>query len=257
MNELREWMRPIPANKRICILDACESGTAVNNDAIASKSADPAIQHAIRYSGSKTGTYTLAGCASNSVSYESSLFGQGLLTYAVLEAIKEGNGLEGELYDVRKIFSYAEKKVPELAKELGGNKIQTPKISESTDGTIYFGSLKDENRKLIQLNSPKPKFAPSDFTNLELEEDNLDLKYEVNKTLASKSKYEDKNFVFFPDAKFDAATYYKLSGVYTQSNGTITLKLKIKGPKQSEHLLTAPTKEELVEKVIEVVERME
>ena len=257
MNEFREWMRPIPANKRICILDACESGTAVNNDVIASKSADPAIQHAIRYSGSKTGTYTLAGCASNSASYESSLFGQSLLTYAVLEAIKEGNGLEGELYDVRKIFSYAEKKVPELAKELGGNKIQTPKISESTDGTIYFGSLKDENRKLIQLNSPKPKFAPSDFQNLEFAEDNLDLEYEVNKRLAFKSKYEDMNFVFFPDAKFDATTYYKLSGGYTQSNGTITLKLKIKGPKESEHQLFGKTKEELIQQIMELVESLE
>jgi polyisoprenoid-binding protein YceI len=63
--------------------------------------------------------------------------------------------------------------------------------------------------------------------------------------------------VFFPDVKFDATTYYKLSGGYTQSNGTITLKLKIKGPKESEHQLSGKTEEELIQKIMDIVGTLE
>jgi hypothetical protein len=44
---------------------------------------------------------------------------------------------------------------------------------------------------------------------------------------------------------------------YTQSNGTISLKLKIKGPKESEHQLSGKTKEELIQQIMELVESLE
>ena len=63
---------------------------------------------------------------------------------------------------------------------------------------------------------------------------------------------KESQIVFLDTREFPDA--YRLSGGYTQSNGTITLKLKIKGPKESEHILIAQTKEELVEKIVEIVE---
>jgi hypothetical protein len=44
---------------------------------------------------------------------------------------------------------------------------------------------------------------------------------------------------------------------YTQSSGTITLKLKIKGPKESEHQVSGKTKEELIQQIMEIVEDLE
>ncbi len=46
-------------------------------------------------------------------------------------------------------------------------------------------------------------------------------------------------------------------GSYTQSNGTITLKLKIKGPKESEHQLSGKTKEEVIQQIMDIVEGLE
>jgi hypothetical protein len=65
----------------------------------------------------------------------------------------------------------------------------------------------------------------------------------------------DGQLVFLDTREFPDA--FRLSGGYTQSNGSITLKLKIKGPKESEYTLSAKTKEELVEQVLGIVEGLE
>ncbi len=69
--------------------------------------------------------------------------------------------------------------------------------------------------------------------------------YRFQIQMGSKEEFIDTRD--FPDA-------YRLSGGYTQKNGVIELKLKIKGIKESEYTHSAPTKTELIAKVIEIVE---
>lgn len=44
----------------------------------------------------RTGTHVITGCAADAVSYEASRFGQGLLTYSLLEGMK-GASLRGQI----------------------------------------------------------------------------------------------------------------------------------------------------------------
>jgi uncharacterized caspase-like protein len=67
------------------------------------------------------------GAAADRVSYEASRYGQGLLTYALLEGMR-GEALDaGGRLDVRRWFDEAELRVPELAKGIGA--IQQPILS--------------------------------------------------------------------------------------------------------------------------------
>ena len=66
---------------------------------------------------------------------------------------------------------------------------------------------------------------------------------------------KDAQLVFLDTREFPDA--YTLRGSYIQNNGTITLKLKIKGPKDSEHQLSGKTKEELIQQIMELVEGLE
>ncbi|MBK6997264.1 MAG: caspase family protein [Lewinellaceae bacterium] len=63
----------------------------------------------------RTGTFILTGSASDMVSFEASQYGQGLLTYSLLEGIS-GTALEdGKYVDIMKLFQNARDVVPKLA----------------------------------------------------------------------------------------------------------------------------------------------
>ena len=74
----------------------------------------------------RTGMYVLAGSAADAVSYEASLYGQGLLTYSLLFGIKGAALRNSEFVDIMTLFQYSANKVPELAKDIGG--VQKPEI---------------------------------------------------------------------------------------------------------------------------------
>jgi hypothetical protein len=63
------------------------------------------------------------------------------------------------------------------------------------------------------------------------------------------------SIVFLDIREFPEA--YKLTGTYSQQNGMIELKLKLKGPVNKELLLKSDNKEDLVEQIIELIETIE
>lgn len=121
-NELTEYLNLIPALKKILILDACASGKAA--EMMTSSRNIPASQvRALDRLQDRTGFYILAGSAADAVSYESSIYNQGILTYSLLKAMK-GSALriEGseEYIDVQRLLNFAVDEVPVLASGIGG-----------------------------------------------------------------------------------------------------------------------------------------
>ena len=96
--ELTEWLtqtdwlksgeKGIKALKQVLILDTCAAGTAAGQLALTAKKDLSGDQiRAIEFLKDKTGTHVLMGSTADAPSYEASQFGQGLLTYALLEGM--------------------------------------------------------------------------------------------------------------------------------------------------------------------------
>jgi hypothetical protein len=99
-----------------------------------------------------TGTYILMGSAADKASYEASKYGEGLLTYALLNGMRDGQLLtEGSRLDEGAWFARASKDVPDLAKTIGG--IQEPVIAAPFPVVM----LTAEDRARIPLAVAKPQ----------------------------------------------------------------------------------------------------
>ena len=164
----------------------------------------------------RTGFYILAGSAANQASYETSLYGQGVLTYALLRGMKgECLRIDGgeEYVDVKKLFQYAEDQVPLLAANIGG--IQKP-FARGTDdkGSFDIGRMTGEDKEKIIISEPKPVFMACTFQDEDQLFDVLGLSNLVNAEFREiTAKGKEAEFCFtegrgYPDA-------YQVSGTYS------------------------------------------
>ncbi|MEO7044134.1 MAG: caspase family protein, partial [Ferruginibacter sp.] len=163
--ELMEWMKPdnIKAQKRILILDACNSGQAINQMVsigkeqgyIATRNDDKAEEiKQIDKLNEKAGLYILAASASNQSAYEMGRYNQGLLTYSLLKVIKEHpEVLEDNKYlNVSGWFNAATKIVTDIVRE--NNLRQEPQLITTTNFNI--GIVDNEVLSKIFLPNEKP-----------------------------------------------------------------------------------------------------
>jgi hypothetical protein len=164
--ELIKLLREIPARKKVLILDACASGKAA--EVMVSLPRDlPASQvRLLDQLSRRTGFYVLSSSAADAASYETSIYGQSLLTYALLKAIR-GSALivvDGEEYvDVQKLLQFAVDEVPNLSKGISGNE-QQPAYRSPGDQTSYsIGKVTKNVKDKIHLAEPKPVFMSSDM----------------------------------------------------------------------------------------------
>jgi hypothetical protein len=107
----------------------------------------------------RTGMFVIAGSAANKVSYEAGQYGQGLLTYSLLQGIKGLAHPNDERVDVMKLFQYSCDKVPELAEGIGG--IQTPMLVGPLKGSFDIG-IKNAS-VIIPIAEQKPVFIRNNF----------------------------------------------------------------------------------------------
>ena len=245
--ELTEWIKGVPALKQVMIIDACGSGKAVDN-LIANRNVEPSQIKAIDRMKDRTGMFLISGCAADAVSYEASQYGQGLLTFAILQAMKGAALKEDKYVDVFTILNHAAETVPELARGIGG--IQKPQLLQPKSGSFDIGMLETEDKALIPLAEPKRVFVRSTFINTEEMEDNLDLSNLVNNELSLVSSRGTESTLVF----FDASSYpnaCKISGGYTVNGTTIKLQLKLRcGETLTEKEFSANSKEALVKEII-------
>ena len=221
--ELTQLLNSITAKKKLLILDACASGKAAEKMTI-SKDVPASQIRALDRMQDRTGFYILAGSASDAVSYESSVYGQGLLTYSLLKAIK-GSALredgKEEYIDVQKLFQFAVDEVPELSKNIGG--IQKPFFKSPDNQQSYdIGKVDLSTKNKIIISEPKPVFIEAVFSDSESLYDELGLSETFNANLqenAAKGKSADIAFMRVKEY----AGAYRISGSYTQNADEIKL----------------------------------
>ncbi len=219
--ELATMLTGIPASKQVVILDTCHSG-AFSSRAFAERSIAGDYRRAWQSIRDATGTWMLAGSASDQLSYESSNIGHGMLTYSLLEAIDSASakGLRqsesGELYvDVERWLDYAVGRVESLKFEVGVSGVQRPQLARSGNATFPVGVMSSDQRGFIGLKAPRPILIVGQFD--QDREDPLRIE-----SLLATSLKTDESVAVWTDVSSHPRAYY-LTGSYTQAGGTITV----------------------------------
>ncbi len=253
-NEWVEWLKTIPALKQVMIIDACGSGKAVDN-LLAARDVEASQIKAIDRMKDRTGMFIISGCAADAVSYEASQYGQGLLTYSVLQAMKGAALRENKFIDVDLILNHARETVPVLARGVGG--IQKPQLLIPKGGSFDIGMLNDSDKAAIPLAEAKRVFVRSTLVDKKKFRDVLGLGALLDSELSSvSSRGAESNIVFFDAIEYGNAC--QISGGYLQKESNIEASITITcGQDESGHELNAPTSEELIDKIIKLIDEME
>lgn len=216
--ELTEWLTEIPALKQVLIFDACNSGKAAESlSGVGSRDLSPSQIRALDRMKDRTGMYILSGSAANQLSFEASEFGQGLLTYSLLEGMSGAALTQENSVDVINLFQHARDRVPVLASQI--REIQVPVMALPIGGGSFEIGIKTPSVS-IPLAQKKPVFIRSEFQD-ENFFDNLNLSEALTKELLSLSTRGAQSPLVYIDAKqYDNG--YSIRGRYTiESTGTV------------------------------------
>jgi WD40 repeat protein len=259
-DELKDWLRKIKTNKQVLVLDACNSGQVVQQlqQLITQRDIPADQQRALESLKDKTGTYILSASAAGQSAYETSLFGQGLLTYSLLSGIKLGGGLRDNKYiDVTKWFNFAADYVKLLARDIGGR--QDPQIIGNA--SFILGLVDKQATDSIRLAIKKKIFSRSRFIeDEELLNDDLDLASLVDKELNDLSAAGRESPLVFA-ADNTSPDSYSVRGRYSIAANNITSKVTLfRGQKerigQFELNGTIDKKEIMTHKILEKVQQL-
>ena len=117
---LREMLKNVRAQKQLIILDACESGGAVETIAMRGASEEKAIMQLAR----SAGVAVLASAGQDQVATEFSKLGHGVFTYALLKGLSgeaDGAPRDGKI-TIKELEAYINDQVPELTKLYRGKR---------------------------------------------------------------------------------------------------------------------------------------
>lgn len=234
-DELAELMKRNRALKQVLILDTCAAGAAAPS--LVAKRELPADQiKAIDRLQNRIGFFVLMGAAADKVSYETTQYGHGLLTYSLLQALKGGMRLrEDKFADVGLLFSYAQDKVPELARNVGGVQrplVISPPPSAAFDksGSFDIGMFTLDERGHIHLSSPKPLLLRPTLINREESYDDLELTPLLREALREACEVPGRGAPDTPLACVEADEMggaVKPSGSYTVESETVVVTLRL------------------------------
>lgn len=230
-SELGEWLAAMPTQKQVLILDTCASGQVVT-DVSTKRDVPGDVVRSWERLKDRTGVFVLAGCASDAVSYEASRFGQGLLTYALLEAMARDEGAlrrdpaspdDRAFVDVMGIYQRAADRVPDLVRELGIGGIQRPEIKTRGNATSFdIGLLTKDDRSKIPISKPRPIILRPSFEEQDQPEDPLDLTQAFENALRAASSRGKNSTMAFWDVP-EHAGCYRVRGRYREEGGKVTV----------------------------------
>ncbi|MCB0532877.1 MAG: caspase family protein [Saprospiraceae bacterium] len=208
--ELTRWINDIPAQKQVLILDACNSGRVVENLAAGQKELNSSQIRALDRMKDRTGMFVLTGSAADKVSYEARQYGQGLLTYSLLQGMSGLALTADKRVDVSTLFEYARDVVPQLAKGIGG--VQTPMMVGPLRGSFDIGVVNEKVK--IPLAQVKPVFIRNSFQ----EEKQYDDVLGLTKALAEHfqqitARGAQANLIYVDVNEYENA--YSIKGRYT------------------------------------------
>ncbi len=220
--ELTKWINDIPAQKQVMILDACNSGKVVEVLESGTKSLNSSQIRALDRMKDRTGMFVLAGSAADKVSYEASQYGQGLLTYSILQAMSGFKLRNGKYVDVSLMFEYARDEVPKMAESIGG--VQTPTMLTPGSGSIDIGIVNEQVH--IPLSAKKPVFIRNVFLEENAYDDVLGLarQFEVYlQDISTKGAEASLIYVDVPNYK----EAYSIKGFYRIQENQVSLRARL------------------------------
>jgi uncharacterized caspase-like protein len=229
-DELAELMKRNKALKQVLILDTCAAGAATSS--LLGQRNLPSDQiKAIERLQDRIGFFVLMGAAADRVSYETTQYGQGLLTYSLLQGMLGAKLREEKFADINMLFSYAQDTVPGLAKNIGGIQrpiILMPEITPERSGIFGESGSFDigmftavEIGKLNKPAAPKPFVLRPTLLQLNENYDKLELTPLLRQALR-----EVETAIAFVDAD-EMIDALKLSGSYTIQGNNVTVTLRL------------------------------
>jgi len=253
--EFTEWIKSIAALKQVMVLDACNSGKIVE-DLAGRKDLSSSQIRALDRMKDRTGMFILTGSAADKVSYEAGQYGQGLLTYSLLQGMSGLALTDDKRVDVMTLFQYSRDKVPELAKGIGG--IQTPILAFPAGGASFDIGIVDAQVK-IPLAQVKPVFIRNVFQ----DEDELD--DVIGLTSALENYFRELTVkgaeapIIFVDVK-EYENAYSIKGRYKLSGDAVELRGRLFRGKTAKGEFTVTGKKTnlpgLVEAIVDKVSGM-
>jgi hypothetical protein len=251
--EIVDLIRTVPANKRVLILDTCAAGRLAEKLS-EGREISSSAERAFDRMKDRTGTFILAGAAADRVSYEASRYGQGLLTYSLLEGMRGAALATDSSVDVNRLFQYARDEVPSLARGIGG--IQSPVIAFPTGGASFaIGIVVPNDRARIPFHQVRPVILRSNFQEEVQLRDVLSLGREIDLALGNMSgRGADSTLVFWDAA--DGPDAFNLAGRYTITGNTLKVRVVVfkANARVSEFTVSGKT-EDLAAVVAEVVKQ--
>lgn len=218
--DLTNWLADIPAQKQVLILDACNSGKAAENlSGVGQRELNSDQVIAIELLKDRTGTFILTGSTADMLSYESSQYGQGLLTYSLLEAISGVKLKDGKYVDIMTLFQHARDRVPTLAKTI--KQVQTPVIAAPKGGASFPVGIKDSTINIV-VAQPKPVIIWSSFQEQKQFKDVLGLGSALNDYFHKQNaKGAQSRYVYYDIPKYDEG--YSIWGIYSLKGNMVTV----------------------------------
>ncbi len=208
-DSLQSWIGQSPARKRILILDACNSGSVVDQLTEGEKTLGHDQIRALQQMQDETGLFVLSGSAANKSSYEATRFGHGLLTYSLINSMPQvAAGDKDNLVQVYDLFDKAQKEVPRLAKEIG--KEQKPELLGR--GNYPIGMVNDTVK--ISMPSPLPVFVRSNIVDSRKKRDALGIGKAVNRELDRIAAEKNPALAYW-DVEDTSGDHYFIGGDYT------------------------------------------
>ncbi|MBX2800486.1 MAG: caspase family protein [Myxococcales bacterium] len=214
--ELADAMATIPAFKRVVVLDTCAAGK-VEHDLTASRSLSSDAVRAHARARERTGAWLLAGAAADKVSYEASRFGQGVLTYSLLEGMRGPALDDADLLMVSRLLAHAEQQVPKHAQGVGG--VQQPITRRGSSDDFPLGQLAPDTRGDIDLRAVRPVVVRSAVVGQGGRRDTAGCTDALNAALRDHAHKSDGVFVYWDSDP--VADTWQVTGACWEASGTV------------------------------------
>jgi WD40 repeat protein len=250
VDDLTKWCSPrnIKAQKRVFVFDACHSGKIIDQTMAFNGRGDDegARIRQLDKLKDKNGMMILAAAADDESAYEDETLNQGVLTYHLLQVMKE------EAKDTSLVVRDWFDETIDLVKEysrLNGNKQEPTSFG---DGRFEIGNVSDNVRDSIKITCPKTRVGACEISAGSDEAEALFPGVE-NKVLKYFSASQSRgNFVY--SEKSDKA--FRASGSFNADGNKISIRYKIKlGNEQVGQTITLPSRnytneDELVQAIV-------
>lgn len=232
-SDLISWLTPngpynMQAQKRILVLDACNSGEAINqllNSALTARGdndADDRIKQ-IENLKDKSGLYILTASSKNQSAFEITQYQHGLLTYCLLKTIKQDQSIlaENKYLNIQEWFSHSENELNNIIKSIG----KEQNAQQVVASNITIGIIDSEIKNKIVLAAEKPIVICANEMNISGEED-LGLKELINNKLNEiASRGVNSDIVY---SVVESEMTNKIDVTYTIVNNDINCTAKLK-----------------------------